>query len=338
MAWWVRDRAGEAVACLIHHNDAGSGVHRSAVLRASGRRVGALASIGSVGTFDNAMAESVVRFHKSECGKIDGPFRTVDELELATLSWVHWFNNDRLSGIRWETPHRDGHSWPSTHASGGTACDDQQHESATLTPRVVVTESGSSASSRIERIYADLDEVARAGIGEQATNTAVRTVASIRALGDLTASCNQGGPLTETAILRAHGRLLEGDPLGGQFAGRYRIQQNWIGGSDFTPRGAVHVPPPHDLVADRMADLVDFANRDDLPALAQAALVHGQFEAIHPFTDGNGRVGRGIISASLRRRGVTRTVVVPVAAAMLADVDTYFDRLRATARATLTRW
>ena len=77
-----------------------------------------------------------------------------------------------------------------------------------------------------------------------------------------------------------------------------------------------------------MRDLVAFANRDDLPSLAQAAVVHGQFEAIHPFTDGNGRVGRGVISALLRRRGVTKTIVVPVAAAMLADVDRYFDRLK----------
>jgi Fic family protein len=184
------------------------------------------------------------------------------------------------------------------------------------------------ASSRIEHIYADLDEVARATIGEQAAETAVRTVASMRALGNLTSSCDAGAPLTEQAILDAHRSLLAGDPLEGQFAGRFRTQQNWIGGSDFTPRGAVHVPPPHELVADLMRDLVAFANRNDVLSLGQAAVVHGQFEAIHPFTDGNGRVGRGIISAMLRRRGVTKTVVVPVAAAMLADVDTYFDRLK----------
>jgi Fic family protein len=184
------------------------------------------------------------------------------------------------------------------------------------------------ASSRIEHIYADLDEVARASIGEHAAETAVRTVASMRALGNLTLSCDGGAPLTERAILQAHAQLLADDPLEGHLAGQYRSQQNWIGGSDHSPRGAVHVPPPHDLVQDRMRDLVAFANRDDLPSLAQAAVVHGQFEAIHPFTDGNGRVGRGIISALLRRRAVTKTIVVPVAAAMLADVDTYCDRLK----------
>ncbi len=58
---------------------------------------GAVASIGSVGdSFDNAMAESVIGLYKNECVKIDGPFMTVDQLELATLSWVHWFNEHRL--------------------------------------------------------------------------------------------------------------------------------------------------------------------------------------------------------------------------------------------------
>lgn len=252
------------------------------------------------------------------------------------LSGVRPNREDRLlDRIEVEIPARIADQPLHLHQSTVVACEDAARAIASLESDgehlgalgELLVRTEAVASSRIEHIYADLDEVARASMGEQATDTAVRTVAAVRALGDLTASCNQGVRLTETAILRAHGRL-KGDPLEGQFAGRYRIQQNWIGGSDFTPRGAVHVPPPHDLVADRMADLVDFANRDDLPALAQAAVAHGQFEAIHPFTDGNGRVGRGIISASLRRRGVTQTVVVPVAAAMLADVDTYFDRLK----------
>lgn len=67
---------------------------------------GAIASIGTVGdSYDNALAESVVGLYKTECVKLDGPFRTVDELELATLSWVHWFNENRLhSSIGYLTP------------------------------------------------------------------------------------------------------------------------------------------------------------------------------------------------------------------------------------------
>lgn len=67
---------------------------------------GALASIGSVGdSFDNAMAESVIGLYKTECVRHDGPFRSVDDLELATLSWVHWFNTGRLhSSLDYTTP------------------------------------------------------------------------------------------------------------------------------------------------------------------------------------------------------------------------------------------
>lgn len=105
MALWVRARAGEPVGGLIHHSDAGA---QYTAIRYAERLVdaGALASIGTVGdSYDNAMAESVVGLYKNECVKIDGPFRTCDGLELATLSWVHWFNENRLhSSIDYLTP------------------------------------------------------------------------------------------------------------------------------------------------------------------------------------------------------------------------------------------
>ncbi|NHB85736.1 IS3 family transposase [Tessaracoccus sp. HDW20] len=105
MALWVRDRAGQDVAGVIQHSDAGA---QYTAIRYAERLadVGAIASIGTVGdSYDNALAESVVGLYKTECVKIDGPFRTADELELATLSWVHWFNENRLhSSIGYLTP------------------------------------------------------------------------------------------------------------------------------------------------------------------------------------------------------------------------------------------
>jgi putative transposase len=98
MAIWTRDRDGEPVSGVVHHSDAGS---QYTSIRYSNRLddAGAVASIGSVGdSYDNAMAESVIGLYKRECVRHDGPFRTVDELELATLSWVDWFNHDRLHG------------------------------------------------------------------------------------------------------------------------------------------------------------------------------------------------------------------------------------------------
>lgn len=78
-----------------------------------------------------------------------------------------------------------------------------------------------------------------------------------------------------------------------------------------------------------MQDLLEFANRDDVPVLAQVAVTHAQFESIHPFTDGNGRIGRALINTILRRRGVTSRVVVPIASALVAKRETYFDVLAA---------
>ena len=105
MALWVRNRAGESVKGVIQHSDAGSQYTASRYTERLAD-VGAVASIGTVGdSYDNALAESVVGLYKTECVKIDGPFRTADELELATLSWVHWFNENRLhSSIGYLTP------------------------------------------------------------------------------------------------------------------------------------------------------------------------------------------------------------------------------------------
>jgi putative transposase len=96
MALWVRDRAGQDVTGLVHHSDAGA---QYTAIRYADRlaQVGAIASIGTVGdSYDNAMAESVISLYKGECVRRDGPFRTVDELELATLMWVDWYNTGRL--------------------------------------------------------------------------------------------------------------------------------------------------------------------------------------------------------------------------------------------------
>lgn len=96
MALWVRDRAEQPVDGLIHHSDAGA---QYTAIRYSERlaEVGAIASIGTVGdSYDNAMAESVIGLYKNECVRRDGPFKTADELELATLMWVHWYNTGRL--------------------------------------------------------------------------------------------------------------------------------------------------------------------------------------------------------------------------------------------------
>lgn len=96
MALWTRAQADELVAGLIHHSDAGS---QYCAIRYTERLAdaGAVASIGSVGdSYDNSLAESLIGLYKTECVHHEGPWRGADDLELATLNWVWWFNNTRL--------------------------------------------------------------------------------------------------------------------------------------------------------------------------------------------------------------------------------------------------
>ena len=179
------------------------------------------------------------------------------------------------------------------------------------------------ASSRIESVNAPLDMVAAASLGVR-VHVNARLVA---AAGDATRALSDVADrrhLEADDLLSAHRTLLA--PLAADVeeqVGRLRSVQNWIGGSDYSPRGALHVPPPADEIAADVDDLIVFLRRQDLPALAQAAIAHAQFEGIHPFVDGNGRVGRALIHAAVRRRGLTRQVTVPVAAAMMAQGERY---------------
>ncbi|MCG7610738.1 MULTISPECIES: Fic family protein [Mycobacterium] len=185
----------------------------------------------------------------------------------------------------------------------------------------------SVASSKIEQIEASVDDYARALHGVRANSSAVAMAAATSALEAMIGTVGPRKPIRLSAINAAHAALMRDDPSESSAAGELRDVQNWIGGSDFSPRGALYIPPPPDTVQDYMKDLITFANRDDMPVLLQAAIAHAQFESIHPFTDGNGRIGRALINTILRRRGTTTRVVVPLASALVARRDDYFDAL-----------
>jgi Fic family protein len=187
----------------------------------------------------------------------------------------------------------------------------------------------SVASSKIEAIEAGLDDYARALHGSRSNDSAVAMVAATAALEAMIRGGGPGRDIELSAITDAHAVLMRDDPSERRYAGRVRDVQTWIGGSDHSPRNALFVPPPPDAVAEYLDDLLDFANRDDLPVLVQAAIAHAQFESIHPFTDGNGRIGRALINLILRRRGVTTRVVLPLASALVAHRERYFGLLTA---------
>ncbi|PWN01761.1 fic protein [Nocardioides silvaticus] len=182
-------------------------------------------------------------------------------------------------------------------------------------------------SSKIENVDASLADYGRALLGVGANASAVSMASATAALSRMIRDAATTRKIRLEAILTAHHELFHRHPEEAHRAGRLRTTQNWVGGSDYSPVSATHVPPPPETVPDYLEDLVAYANRDDVPALVQAAIVHAQFESIHPFIDGNGRIGRALIHAVLRRRRATRHLTVPIASALVAHRDRYFGAL-----------
>jgi Fic family protein len=135
--------------------------------------------------------------------------------------------------------------------------------------------------------------------------------------------------ITVSGILEVHRRLLAGTRLEDD-GGLIREQQNWIGGSGFNPCSAVFVPPPQEEVEGLLQDLCGFCNGDSLPAVAQAAIAHAQFETIHPFIDGNGRTGRVLLHVILKRRGLAPRVLAPVSLVLATWSSGYVEALMET--------
>ncbi len=183
------------------------------------------------------------------------------------------------------------------------------------------------ASSRIEGIELSQRNLARALIDPRASKGSARAVAAnVLAMEEAIEGASDGADLTVASVEALHRTLMADEP-DRVMPGRFREEQNWIGGRRNNPSDARYIPPPEDRIPALMSDLVDFINRDDLPAVAQAAIAHAQFETIHPFVDGNGRVGRCLIHVVLRRRDVARSFVPPVSIVLAARPEAYVEGL-----------
>lgn len=210
---------------------------------------------------------------------------------------------------------------------GGIAQLDRTHRGRLGGLSQLLLRTESVASSKIENVEASLADYGRAVMGTSANASAVSMAAATEALQGIIRDVDRTGLIRQEALLAAHHDLFRSHPSEHHRAGKVRSVQNWIGGSDYTPRNALYVPPPPETVTDYLEDLFAFANRDDVPVIVQAAVVHAQFESIHPFIDGNGRIGRTLIHAVLRRRKVTRHLTVPIASGLVAHREQYFDAL-----------
>lgn len=159
--------------------------------------------------------------------------------------------------------------------------------------------------------------------------TAVEVLGNIDAMTWAVDTAASGDAITVQALLDVHRHLVTRTRLA-DYGGRVREVQNWIGGSSFNPCGAAFVPPPPEYVDALLHDLCAFANDDALPAVAQAAIAHAQFETIHPFIDGNGRTGRALIHMLLRRRGLAPRLLPPVSLVLATWPRSYIDGLTAS--------
>lgn len=181
-----------------------------------------------------------------------------------------------------------------------------------------------AASSQIENLSSSAKAIELALLGDDSRGNAkliARNAVAMQSAVDLSNN------LDPDTIMEMH-RALLGD-VEPAIAGRWRDCQVWIGTSSRTPVGADFVAPHYERVPDAIDDLVEYFRRDDVPILQQAAIAHAQFETIHPFPDGNGRTGRALIHAALRKKGLTRNVTVPVSAGLLTDVHGYHQALTA---------
>jgi len=199
---------------------------------------------------------------------------------------------------------------------------DAEHGNRIVPFSSILLRSESEASSRIEQLTATAQAIALAELGDGSRKNATMIESNTRAMEAAIALADQ---LDVSSIIEMQATLLDDEHP--EWVGKWRDSQVWIGGRRYGPHGSMFTPPHHDRVPAAMDDLVAFAGRDDIQALVHAALVHAQFETIHPFPDGNGRTGRAIIHSLLRRRGITRNVTVPISAGLLVDVDAYFDSL-----------
>lgn len=188
----------------------------------------------------------------------------------------------------------------------------------------VLLRSEAAASSQIENLTASARSVFSADLGIKTGRNAQLIAANTRAM---TAALALSDSISTDSILEMHRTLMNGQPQ--HTPGEFRAEPVWIGTSSLSPIGAEFVAPRHERIPELLGDLTSFAARTDLPALVSTAIAHAQFETIHPFSDGNGRTGRALVSAMLRSRQVTRNVSVPVSAGLLADVSGYHQALTA---------
>lgn len=196
------------------------------------------------------------------------------------------------------------------------------------------------ASTRIEGTRTSLDEVLRSEVSGHPDNADTEEVWQYVSAARLGMRLLSGLPLTQRLIKMVHAELLDGVRGRERLPGQFRTSPVWVGSSDDNPETAEYVPPPVEAVPELMADLERFMNEGgEYPTLVRAALAHYQFETIHPFLDGNGRVGRLLVSFFLMQEGRLDQPILYLSGYLEDRRMEYYARLQAVReRGEIQEW
>ena len=188
-------------------------------------------------------------------------------------------------------------------------------------------------SSQIEGTQCTLDDVLNPEIDENANADVSDVVNYVRAINYAIGRLRDL-PLCNRLIRETHNVLMNSVRGGDKTPGEFRASQNWIGGAGSTLKNARYIPPnPQDMI-ECMSDLEKFMNEEDgMDPLIKAALLHYQFETIHPFLDGNGRVGRLLITLYLIGANVIASPVLYLSCYLKSNRIEYYDRMSEVRRA-----
>ena len=182
-------------------------------------------------------------------------------------------------------------------------------------------------SSQIEGTQATLEDILDPMLDTN-TNRNIADVVNYIKATEFAITRLQTLPLCNRLIKETHAVLMKGVRGQEKNPGEFRYSQNWIGGQGSTLKNARYIPPSPDDMQNAMSDLEKYINTDDdLDALIQAALIHYQFETIHPFLDGNVRVGRLLITLFLMDKGILTTPALYISYFLKKNRVEYYDRM-----------
>lgn len=253
---------------------------------------------------------------------------------------IRWRGRRALAFVPTLLAERDLELSQATVATTATAVADLAHAAASMPPdhlplaRLLLRTEG-VASSFIEGVRAPVVDVVLAEeLDAQGGTPAAWIAANLAAVTLALASADSRG-LSVELLCAWHATLMTGSPVPARYVGSLRTEQGWIGGT--SPLDAHLVTPPPEHLPRLLADLIDFCTLTTGDPVAQAAIAHAQFEVIHPFADGNGRIGRILIAWILTRR-LSLITPPPVSTAIAGDIGGYSSGLTLFRMGQLDPW